>query len=62
VSKTKHSHQSYEGPHNDGINQGFDRPYWKFAHHDWRVWVAVRRIDHHAGDYWVGDNFERVKT
>jgi hypothetical protein len=41
VSKTKHSHQSYEGPDSDGINHGFHRPYWKHAHRDWRLWVAV---------------------
>jgi hypothetical protein len=39
VSKTKHSH--YEGPDTDGVNHGFHRPYWKHAHHDWRLWVAV---------------------
>jgi hypothetical protein len=41
VSKTKHRHQSYEGPDSDDVNRGFHRPYWKHAHHDWRLWVAV---------------------
>jgi hypothetical protein len=41
MSKTKHSHHEYEGPDADGVNHGFHRPYWKHAHHDWRLWVAV---------------------
>ena len=41
MSKAKHSHQSYDGPDSDGINHGFHRPYWKHAHRDWRLWVAV---------------------
>ena len=41
MSKTKHSHQSYGGEDSDGVNHGFHRPYWKHAHRDWRLWVAV---------------------
>ena len=41
MSKTKHSHHEYEGPDSDGVNHGFHRPYWKHAHHDWRLWIAV---------------------
>ncbi len=39
MSKTKHSHQQHEGL--DSVNHGFHRPYWKHAHHDWRLWVAM---------------------
>ena len=41
MSKTKHSHHEHEGPNSDSVNHGFHRPYWKHAHHDWRLWVAV---------------------
>lgn len=41
MSKTKRSHQQHEGLDNDGANHGFHRPYWKHAHHDWRLIVAV---------------------
>jgi hypothetical protein len=41
MSKTKHGHQQHEGLDDDGVNYGFHRPYWKHAHHDWRLWVAV---------------------
>jgi len=41
MNKLKHSHHPPEGPDSDGINHGFHRPYWKHAHHDWRLWVAV---------------------
>ena len=41
MSKTKHGHHEYEGPDSEGVNHGFHRPYWKHAHHDWRLWIAV---------------------
>ena len=41
MSKIKHNHHWHGGSDNDGINYGFHRPYWKHAHHDWRLWVAV---------------------
>ncbi len=40
MSKTKHNHHRHEGPDSDNVH-GFHRPYWKSAHHDWRLWVAV---------------------
>jgi len=41
MSKTKRGHQSYESSDSDSVNHGFHRPYWKHAHYDWRLWVAV---------------------
>jgi len=41
MSKRKHRPHDYESPNSDGVNNGFHRPYWKHAHHDWRLWVAV---------------------
>jgi hypothetical protein len=35
----KHGRGSQVDPHSE--NHGFHRPYWKHAHHDWRLWVAV---------------------
>lgn len=40
MSKANHSHRRH-GPDSDGVNHGFHRPYWKHAHHDWRLVVAV---------------------
>jgi hypothetical protein len=39
VDKMKHVHPS--PIHLDSENHGFHRPYWKHAHNDWRLWVAV---------------------
>jgi hypothetical protein len=41
MNKRKHSHHPPEGPDSDNVSPGFHRPYWKHAHHDWRLWVAV---------------------
>ncbi len=41
MNKIKHSHLQHEGPDSDSVPHGFHRPYWKHAHHDWRLWVAV---------------------
>jgi hypothetical protein len=41
MNKIKHSHHRSEGPDSDSVPHGFHRPYWKHAHHDWRLWVAV---------------------
>jgi hypothetical protein len=40
MNKTNQS-QHRHGPDSDGIHHGFHRPYWKHAHHDWRLWIAV---------------------
>lgn len=40
MSKTKHHHQ-HDDHDGDSVNHGFHRPYWKHAHRDWRLWVAV---------------------
>jgi len=41
MSKKKNSHRQHGGPDHDSAHHGFHRPYWKHAHHDWRLWVAV---------------------
>ena len=41
VRKTKHSHHHFAGPDGESVHRGFHRPYWKHAHHDWRLLVAV---------------------
>jgi hypothetical protein len=38
---TKHSHHQHGVPESDNVHHGFHRPYWKHAHHDWRLVVAV---------------------
>jgi hypothetical protein len=40
LSKKKHRYHQHSAD-NDSINYGFHRPYWKHAHHDWRLVVAV---------------------
>jgi len=39
------SESNYGHPGNEGPERGFvhhePRPYWKRAHHDWRVWVGL---------------------
>jgi hypothetical protein len=41
MNKIKHSHHRHGDPDSDSIQHGFHRPYWKHAHHDWRLVVAV---------------------
>lgn len=41
MNKTKHNHPRHESPDSDSVPHGFHRPYWKHAHHDWRLVVAV---------------------
>ena len=41
MNKKKHSHHQHRGSDSDGAHHGFHRPYWKHAHHDWRLIVAV---------------------
>jgi hypothetical protein len=41
LNKTTHSHHHLAGPDEESVHQGFHRPYWKHAHHDWRLIVAV---------------------
>jgi hypothetical protein len=38
MSKSKHHRH---GADSDNVSYGFHRPYWKHAHHDWRLIVAV---------------------
>ena len=39
MAKTKLGHHQHVD--HDCNNHGFHRPYWKHAHRDWRLWVAV---------------------
>ena len=39
MAKTKLGHHQHID--HDSDNHGFHRPYWKHAHHDWRLIVAV---------------------
>src|SRR5271166_3624814 len=38
VAKTKHHHHHGES---GSESVGFHRPYWRSAHKDWRLWIAV---------------------
>ncbi len=41
MNKTNHRHHRHGSPDTDSVHPGFHRPYWKHAHHDWRLVVAV---------------------
>jgi len=41
MSKSTHDHHRHDSSDSDSDSYGFHRPYWKHAHHDWRLWVAV---------------------
>jgi hypothetical protein len=41
MNKIKHSRHQRGSPDSDSAHHGFHRPYWKHAHHDWRLIVAV---------------------
>ena len=41
MAKIKHSHNTHVDPDSDSVHHRFHRPYWKHAHYDWRLWVAV---------------------
>jgi hypothetical protein len=41
MNKMKHRRHPHEGLDHDGDHHGFHRPYWKHAHHDWRLIIAV---------------------
>jgi len=40
MSEAEHSHRQHGNPNSD-IARGGHRPYWKRAHHDWRLWIGV---------------------
>ena len=40
VNEIERTHHRHLGPHPDSPKDG-QRPYWKRAHRDWRVWVGV---------------------
>jgi hypothetical protein len=40
MTTEKYSHHSHGDPNSAQAHQDH-RPYWKRAHRDWRVWVAV---------------------
>ncbi len=37
MNKIKHRQRRHGDPNSDSIHHGFHRPYWKHAHHDWRL-------------------------
>jgi hypothetical protein len=51
--------------HDHDMNRGSDRntapkehrPYWKYAHHDWRFWAALTLMIAAMGIYVFSDNF-----
>jgi hypothetical protein len=36
-----HDHHHHAGAEKEKPPHGFHRAYWKHAHYDWRLWVAV---------------------
>ncbi|MGA2725165.1 MAG: hypothetical protein ABSG79_22475 [Bryobacteraceae bacterium] len=40
MSESNYGHPGNEGPERDRVHHDH-RPYWKRAHHDWRVWVGL---------------------
>jgi hypothetical protein len=44
MSETNYGHRGNEGLEPVMVHHNVDReqrPYWKRAHHDWRIWVAL---------------------
>jgi hypothetical protein len=40
MNEIQHSQHPHGRPNSDSVRGGH-RPYWKRAHHDWRLWVGV---------------------
>jgi hypothetical protein len=40
MSESNYGHPGNEGPEREPVHHDH-RPYWKHAHHDWRVWVGL---------------------
>jgi hypothetical protein len=40
MSENKHGSHGNEGPERVSVHAG-PQPYWKRAHHDWRIWVGL---------------------
>ena len=40
MNESKQNHHTHGESENDTM-QKMHRPYWKRAHHDWRVWVGL---------------------
>jgi hypothetical protein len=40
MSESNYGHPGNEGPEAGRVHHDH-RPYWKRAHHDWRVWVGL---------------------
>jgi hypothetical protein len=41
MDKIKRRGYQRDDPDSDSRHRGFHRPYWKHAHHDWRLVLAV---------------------
>jgi hypothetical protein len=40
INEIERTHHRHGGPHPDRVKDG-QRPYWKRAHRDWRVWIGL---------------------
>jgi hypothetical protein len=40
MNEIERTHHRHGGPHEGSAQEG-QRPYWKRAHRDWRVWVGL---------------------
>jgi hypothetical protein len=43
MNESNYGHHGNEGPDPGSVHHDAhqDQPYWKRAHHDWRVWVGL---------------------
>jgi hypothetical protein len=41
MNEIRHSNHGNEGPEHEHVQHEPRPPYWKRAHHDWRVWVGL---------------------
>jgi hypothetical protein len=41
MNEIRHSDHGNEGPEHEHVRHEPPPPYWRRAHQDWRVWVAV---------------------
>lgn len=41
MNEIRHSNHGNEGPEHEHVRHDPNPPYWRRAHQDWRVWVAV---------------------
>ena len=56
MSESNYGNPGNEGPERDPVHHDH-RPYWKHAHQDWRVWVAVFVMIAGMAIYVMSDDF-----